>query len=172
MNNFNELLNKDITIIQYPLGQLSYSNGIIKKIDKFEFTQLSSTLRWSSGSPVFLKDNIKVIGIHKSTNKETHENYGDFIVPIFNYIKNRFNYKIYLEDDNYYIGELNNNLKHGKGIIYYNNGIIKYDGYFIKDKFEGKGKDNDKLEFEGEYLNGVRGKGQKYNYDDENCNVF
>ena len=70
MNNFNEFFNKDIIIIQYPLGQLSYSNGIIKKIDKYEFTQLSSTLNGSSGSTVFLKDNIKVIGIHKSTNKK------------------------------------------------------------------------------------------------------
>ena len=32
--------------------------------------------------------------------------------------------------------------------------------------------DNDKLKFEGEYLNGVRGKGQKYDYDNENCNIF
>ena len=169
MNNYSELINKEITIIQYPLGQLSYSDGIIKKIDEYEFTQLSSTQSGSSGSPVFLKNSEKVIGIHKSGNININENYGDFIGPIFNYIRNKFNYKIYLENENYYIGELNKNLKNGKGIIYYNNGNIKYNGYFIKDKFEGKGKEYDdkgKLKFEGEYLNGERwnGKCKKYNY--------
>ena len=167
MNNYNELINKEITIIQYPLRKLSYSNGIIKKIDEYEFTQLSSTKNGSSGSPVFLKDSEKVIGIHKGGNNK-NENYGDFIGPIFNYIRNKFNYKIFLENGNYYIGELNKNLKNGKGIIYYNNGNIKYNGYFIKDKFEGKGKeynDEGNLEFEGEYLNGKKwnGKGKEYN---------
>ena len=33
-----------------------------------------------------------------------------------------------------------NGLKHGKGIIYYKNGNIKYDGDFVKDKYEGNGK--------------------------------
>ena len=35
MNSIDELKNKEITIVQYPLGgQLGYSNGIIKDINK------------------------------------------------------------------------------------------------------------------------------------------
>ena len=45
-----------------------------------------------------------------------------------------------LDNRDYYIGELKNNKKHGKGIIYYENVNIKYDGNFIDDKFEGNGK--------------------------------
>ena len=41
---------------------------------------------------------------------------------------------------NYYIGQFINGLKHGKGIDYYKNGKIKYDGEFVKDKKEGNGK--------------------------------
>ena len=32
MINYEGLINKEITIIQYPGGKLSYSNGIIKEI--------------------------------------------------------------------------------------------------------------------------------------------
>ena len=45
--------------------------------------------------------------------------------------------KIELENGEYYIGDLFNNLKHGKGIIYYKNGNIKYEGDFITDKRDG-----------------------------------
>lgn len=56
MNTFNELINKEITIIQYPLGgQLCYSNGIIKEISENEFVHKVSTQSGSSGSPVFFK---------------------------------------------------------------------------------------------------------------------
>ena len=129
MNTFNELLNKEISIIQFPLGgKLCYSNGTIVKFKKYEFTHDAGTQSGSSGSPVFLKDNIRVIGIHKGRGKDNSENYGDFIGPIFNYFKNELKYKIILDNGDYYIGELENNLKHGKGIIYYNNGKIKYEG--------------------------------------------
>ena len=40
------------------------------------------------GSPIFLKDSIKIIGIHKSGKPDNSENYGDFIGPIFQYFKN------------------------------------------------------------------------------------
>ena len=33
-----------------------------------------------------------------------------------------------------------NGLQHGKGILYYKNGSIKYEGDFVKDKYEGNGK--------------------------------
>jgi hypothetical protein len=167
MNTFNELLNKEISIIQFPLGgKLSYSNGTIVKFNKYEFTHDAGTQSGSSGSPAFLKDNIRVIGIHKGRGKDNSENYGDFIGPIFNYFKNELKYKIILDNGDYYIGELENNLKHGKGIIYYNNGKIKYEGDFINDKYEGYGKyiDENGEYYIGEWSNGLRhGKGTIYN---------
>ena len=115
MDNFDKLLNREITIIQYPLGgELSYSNGRIEEINGYEFTHKASTQSGSSGSPVFLKDSIKVIGLHKSGIKDKSENFGDFIGPIFNFFKNRLNYKIFLENGEYYIGKLKNKLKFGK----------------------------------------------------------
>ena len=36
----------------------------------------------------------------------------------------------------YYEGQWKNGLMHGKGIEYYKNGDIKYEGYYIKDKFK------------------------------------
>ena len=203
INNYDKLLHKEITIIQYPLGKhLSYANGKIEKIDKYEFTHKTSTKSGSSGSPVFLEDNIKVIVIHKCKSKNIPENYGDFIGPIFNYFKNGFNYKIILENGDYYIGEIKHKLKNGKGKLYYSNGNIKYDGEFVDDKFEGYGKyieengryyigkwKNNKMHgkgkyliskgyifsntlFEGEYLNGIRwnGKGKEY-YDNDNDKI-
>ena len=65
MFNYEGLINKEITIIQYPGGKLSYFNGIIKEKKKNGITHLASTEPGSSGSPIFIKDIIKVIGIHK-----------------------------------------------------------------------------------------------------------
>ena len=166
MNSFQELLNKEITIIQYPLAQdLCYANGILKKIKKFEFTHFASTQPCSSGSPVFLKDSTKVIGVHKASKKDNSENYGDFIGPIFNFIKNNFKFNIIkLDNGECYYGGLENNIKNGKGILYYANGAIKYDGFFINDKFEGYGKYIDKngQYFIGEWKNDLRYKGKEY----------
>ena len=39
-------------------------------------------------------------------------------------------------------GQWKNGLKHGKGIEYYKNGSIKYEGDFVIDKYEGNGKYN------------------------------
>ena len=55
-----------------------------------------------------------------------------------------------------------NGLRHGKGILYYKNGDIKYDGYFVKDKYEGTGKFfwKDGNFYDGQWLNGHKhGKG-------------
>ena len=83
-----------------------------------------------------------MIGIHKSGTVDNEKNYADLIGPIFNFFSNLTNEKDKIEYENgeYYIGEFKNGLKNGKGILYYKNGNIKYDGYFIDDKFEGNGK--------------------------------
>ena len=89
--DYNKSLNKEISIIQYPEGKLSYSNGIIKKINNYEFSHLARTDSGSSGSPIFFKDSIKVIGIHKSSKNNKTENYGillDLYLNILIIIKN------------------------------------------------------------------------------------
>ena len=68
--------------------KLKNSRGIIKKIENEEFIHLASTEHGSSGSPIFLKDSIKIIGIHKQGDIQQTENYADFISPIFNILKN------------------------------------------------------------------------------------
>jgi len=100
-NNYNELINKIVYVVQFPGGKnLSYSKGELINIDKYEFTHKAGTKSGSSGSPIFLANTINVIGIHKSGNEYEKENYGDFIFPIINSLKN-------LRDINIY----NNNLK-------------------------------------------------------------
>ena len=82
----NKLIGKEIFIPQFPsFKQLANSRGIIKEISHInpnEFTHLAKTQKGSSGSPIFLKGNKRVIGIHKEGNPILKENYGDFIAPI------------------------------------------------------------------------------------------
>ena len=78
------------------------------------------------------------------------ENYGDFIYPAINIIKEDIrkkrntgkyiNGKYIWDDGKYYKGEFKNDIPNGKGIKYYSNGNILYEGDFINGKFEGKGK--------------------------------
>ena len=189
-----EYENKEIYIPQYPEGgELSNSKGKIKEINNYEFSHLASTKKGSSGSPIFIEGTIKVIGIHKQGSKYNNENYGNFIYPIIESLKNELKYdkkkynndiyegeyknekregygKYIWESGNYYIGEWLNDNKHGKGIIYYKNGNIKYEGDFVNGKFEGKGKyiwENGEY-YKGEWLNGNKhGKGIIY-YKDGN----
>ena len=59
-----------IYISQYPGGkELMNGRGIIKEINKYEFTHLVNKEKGSSGSPIFLENSIKVIGIHKKVIK-------------------------------------------------------------------------------------------------------
>ena len=134
---FNNIkIGDKIYIPQYP-NNLNASKGIIKDINKYELSYNASTEYGSSGSHILLDNTIEVIGIHKQGGKE--ENYGNFIYPIFNLLKNNKNeYKDKIKDE-YYIGDLKNGLRHGKGKIFYKNGKIKYEGDFVKDKFEGYG---------------------------------
>ena len=94
----NQLNGKQIYIPQYASGaELKNAKGIIKSIKEDEFFHLVSTEDGSSGSPIFLKDSLKVIGIHKRRDPDKEENVGDFISPIFNRIKNDFFKKNYLD---------------------------------------------------------------------------
>ena len=139
INNNIEYINKDIYIIQYPEGnKLSYSEGKIININNnSELIYDASITSGSSGSPILLKNTIEVIGMHKQGSNKKTENYGTLMYSILQLLKAK---NIIYESGNYYIGEMLNGKAHGKGIIYYRNGNIKYDGEFVNDKREGKGK--------------------------------
>ena len=170
------LINNKIYIPQYPKGQeLKYDMNIIKEINKYEFTHLVNTEKGSSGSPIFLENDIDVLGIHKAGNEEKTENYGNFIYPAIDIVKSdiskkgnngKYNNGEYIwEDGKYYKGEFKNDLPDGKGIKYYKNGNIMYEGDFIKGKFEGNGKYNweNGEYYIGQNKNGLRhGKGKYY----------
>ena len=86
---FSELKNKDIWVAQF-LSELKMSEGKITVINEKEneFTHLATTIEGSSGSPIFLVQSKKVLGIHKQGNINNEENYGSFIGPIISYLMN------------------------------------------------------------------------------------
>jgi len=91
IDNYDKLINKDIMILHYPNGIISSSFGKINRLvekNNYEFIHDAITDKGSSGSPIFLEGNIRVIGINKSENKNSEENYGYSIWPIFNFFKN------------------------------------------------------------------------------------
>ena len=91
MNNNSEsnYLKKDICIFQYPDGgELSFDKGEIKSIDDYKIKHLVSTNPGSSGSPILLLTNFKIIGIHKAGNKNKDDNLGIFMKNILNDINN------------------------------------------------------------------------------------
>jgi len=53
------------------------------------------------------------------------------------------------EDGSKYVGEWKNSLRHGKGILYYENGKVKYEGAWINDKRNGYGIDK---RYKGEWI--------------------
>ena len=172
----NRLINRNIYISEYSKEKkLLNIKGKIININKYEFIYNSSVEYDLNGSPIFLENNFGIFGIHKGIDEDKKENYGYLIYPIINIItidinKRRnngkyINNKYIWEDGKYYKGEYKDNKPNGKGIKYYSNGNILYEGNFINGKFDGKGKyyyDNG-MYFIGEYKNGLRnGKGIQY----------
>ena len=73
MNNEsqNNYKNQDICIVQYPYGgNLSFAHGGINSFNNYKIKHLVSTHKGSSGSPILLQNNFKIIGIHKAGNKK------------------------------------------------------------------------------------------------------
>ena len=174
-NNNNKLINDEILIPQYIEEKLKYAEGTIKDICGYEITHLANTIKGSSGSPIFLKNGIRLIGIHKG-GIEDRENFGNFIYPVINEIKEDIrkirnnglyvNGKYIYSYGKYYIGEFKDNIPNGKGIKYYSDGKILYEGDFVHGLFEGNGKYiwEDGNYYIGEWKNGLRnGKGTIYN---------
>ena len=161
---FYQFTNINIFIPQFPFGgelKLSYGEIIDINENSFVFSYNASTQIGSSGSPILIKDSTYILGIHKQGSKT--KNYGNFIGPIIDSLKNDYQYDIKDYDDGkyegelkdgkkegygkfiwtngeYYIGQWVNDEREGKGILYYNNNKIKYEGEFKKNEFNGYGK--------------------------------
>ena len=191
INNFNELKDEDIFIIQFPKGIMTYSTGKIKNINKNDCIHTIKLENEFEGNPIFLKGSKKVIGIQKNS-----ENEANFIGPIFNYFQNfkdgntinnnkakdineneffpQSNNNIgkkgedgiiRYENGNYYIGEDKDGKRHGKGKLYSKNGDLLYEGDYINDKPEGNGKRiyDEHIYYIGQFKEGKRhGKGKIY----------
>ena len=116
------LKGKKIQILQFPAGKnLSFSEGKILGVDDSLIYHDANTYFGSSGSPIFLKDEKGVIGIHKGATSDKTKNVGFFIFGLVNDIINQIQ-------------------RNGEGIEYYSNGKIKYEGNFLNDEYEGEGK--------------------------------
>ena len=142
-NNYEEFIGKNIQIIQFPDGKkLSKSEQKITerftKID-YMFYHNASTIEGSSGSPIILKDDDKVLGIHKGGIRGKKKNVGIFIGIILDVIKE---YK-----------------RKGEGKDYYEDGKIKYEGNFVDDEYDdekGKFYDESGNKYEGKFTKGKK----------------
>ena len=92
-NNIANVIGKEIDIIEFPEDFLAYSYDIIYDIDPYNINSFitgTSVMPGSTGSPVFLKNSIKVIGmfggIYEYENRRSTFNY--FIFPINEYLRN------------------------------------------------------------------------------------
>ena len=158
-NNISSFYNKQIYIPQYSLKRnFYYSKGQINQIDNNIFVHDASTIAGSYGSPIFLENSNKVIGILKSDNLTKTENYGEFIYLVIQYLQNSQDYneindnikknlaqnKKYIEyfypNGYYYIGPLIDGLPNNRGKIYDEKGNLIYEGEMINGRKEGYGK--------------------------------
>ena len=150
-NDFNphQFMIKDIEIMQYPQGGeqcFSYGKTCGLYPDNYNiFIHNCNTNFGSSGGPIFLSGDQRVIAIHKGVYNAIKENAGLFIEPIIKYLQN---YK-----------------RNGEGIEYYENGQTKFVGEFLNDEYNGEGTfyyPNGDY-YIGQFKNGIKnGKGYEY----------
>lgn len=180
------IMNHDVYIPHYNLGRLSVVEGKIKNINNYTITYSTTTDFYNSGSPIFVEDRMRVVGIHIKNVEGRREGYGNLIDPIIKLVKIELNKivvkgkyidgKYIYENGKYYEGELgeyielNKDIKipHGEGIKFYKNGNAKYYGTFFNGKYHGNGK----LVYEngdyyiGQFRNGlIHGEGKEYYFD-------
>ena len=119
------------------------------------------------------KKKIKIKKKKKKKKKKNNEQTKNYINDAnYKNDKKESDGKIKYENGNYYIGEEKNLKRHGKGIEYYKNGQVKYDGNWVDDLPEGNGKMiyEDGTYYIGKFKNGMRhGKGI-YHYEDGKIN--
>ena len=100
INKYEEYREQYVFCFQYPKGsELEVAVGKIININNYEFDHNINTEPGSSGAPIILLSNSKVIGIHKSGDSEKNINTGTFIGEIFNLINNKTIPKI-INNDN------------------------------------------------------------------------
>ena len=78
--------------------------------------------------------------------------------------------KYYNTDGQYYVGQWKNDSGNGRGILFYQNGNIKYEGDFVNGNFEGNGKlyGQSGVYYIGQFKNSeMHGKGIIYSKDGE-----
>ena len=89
---YQQYINADVFSLQHPLGNdTECASGKIIEIcsnNNFEFIHSIDTNYGSSGSPVILVGNSRVIGIHKSHSKKNEYNKGTFIGALIKEIQN------------------------------------------------------------------------------------
>ena len=142
-DDYNNFIEKEIQIIQFPEGKrLSLSEAKITgkhKTSDYMFYHEASTKKGSSGSPIVLKNDDRVLGIHKGAIEGKEKNIGIFIGDIVESLKE---YK-----------------KVGKGKDYYEDGKIKYEGNFEDDEYnddKGKFYDENGNKYEGKFTKGKK----------------
>ena len=201
LDELNEkFLGNDIRIVQFPEGgEISLSTGKIIKFFETNsncFFHDASTKKGSSGSPIMLKGDDKVFGIHRGSNQVN--NIGIFIGIIIDiimsikkngkgkeyYKNNKLKYDgnfkedkyddekaiYYYENGEYYIGSFKEGKRNGKGIEYYEKDKIKYDGNYLNNWYDGEGTfqyENGDV-YIGQFKNGKKnGKGCIYKNNGE-----
>ena len=169
--------------MQYPIGNASFCQGTIDSIMDGIIQHNCNSKEGSSGSPIMSLDSYKVIGVHLGKGRFDYKN-GIFIKNIIHEFNNKNNKNInengdyyikefklgnslshlgiiYFKYGNYYIGECENKIQKGIGIIYNNNKemiLMIYEGILEEGKYNGKGKyiyENGDY-YEGEWLNGEK----------------
>jgi len=139
LNNINPFKKPEIFSFNFQKkGNIVYIQGKIKNVNNNEIIHTINITNELKGSPIFLKDKLEVLGINKGNKKNNSNNYADLILPMYNYFKERL-FRIELDNNELYLGEINNNIPNRKGKYYFNNGEI-YEGDIINNKFEGEGK--------------------------------
>ena len=172
-----DIKNKSIYILQYPNKEknLIVSNGLLSYISGDSIYYKCNTDYGSSGSPIISLGTYKVLGMQCGIDAKS-KNYN--IGRLFKYkldnlnerknSENKIEFFTKIKEKTYeygkYIGEFKNDLREGKGIIYYNDGD-RYEGEFKNDLRDGKGNYyfNDGSRYEGDWKIDLReGKGIFY----------
>ena len=132
VNSNNKLVkykDETIYIIQYPLGKLSVSYGILEKIyedKKYNFFHKCSTAFGSSGSPI-LNLNNKIIGIHKESKGNSNNNIGVFLnYPIKDFIRQFYHNKPLQMLNQFENSNNSNNNKNINKVFPLKSSIVKY----------------------------------------------
>jgi len=86
-------IGKSISIIQYPNQQQSFASGRISFLSGFNYFHSVTTDEGSSGSPLLINDinNLKVIGIHKISTVNLHNNSIKNLATKFSVVSNVIN---------------------------------------------------------------------------------